>query len=84
MKQTLKVRTDEIDDDGRGRGEYTVHYTLYAGKDDDERPCFDLYCGDADGNGTMVARGYNEGDMRHMTLRLGEFVEWGSKGVVYA
>jgi hypothetical protein len=74
-QQYLKVRTNEWDGDESG-DEWQVHYVLMETEDDDGRRCFDLYTDDGEGNGNKVCRGYHETDMRSMTLRLGEFVEW--------
>lgn len=73
MKEHLKVRTGVVDGDEFGN-EWTVHYTLYEGIDDDGVPCYDLYEGDDQGNGVLVCRSYRLSGVRSMTLRLGELV----------
>jgi hypothetical protein len=73
--QLCKVRADEIDGDEEGN-EWVVHYVLYETQDDEGATCYDLYQGDGEGNGIQICRGYSQGRMRSLTLRLGELVEW--------
>lgn len=77
LEQRVKVRSSDWDCDLDGRS-WAVHYVLYETEDHEGINCFDLYDDDGKGNGTMICRGYHEGRMRSLTLRLGEFVEWGS------
>lgn len=77
-KQHCKVRSDDYDGDETGR-EWAVHYVLYETVDDDGTRCFDLYSDDGEGNGDMIARGYDVHAMRSLTLRLGAFVAWGAE-----
>lgn len=84
MKQLIKVKTGEIDQQ-EGGPEYEVHYVLFetvedTGREDDG--CileYHLYIGDGDGNATLVAKGNSLKRMRSLTLALGEFVEWEEK-----
>lgn len=80
MEQICKVLSGEWDGDSFGN-EWPVHYVLYRTTDDSGgefhgRECFDLYSDDGAGNGDFIARGHNLIQMRSLTLRLGEFVEW--------
>lgn len=75
MKQVLRIDPNETDADTFGN-EWRVFYVLYQVEDDNGTTCFDLFTDDGQGNGNMICRGYNLPDMRHMALRLGEFVEW--------
>lgn len=75
MQQIVKVVSDETTGDVFGN-EWREHYVLYADNDDDGVPCFDLYTDDGQGNGNMICRGYNQGAMRSLTLRLGTWVAW--------
>ena len=74
-QQRCKVRSNDWDGDEFGNS-WQIYYILYQDTDDDDRMCFDLYDDDGRGNGTMIARGYNESAMRSLILQLGEFVEW--------
>ena len=76
FEQDVKVRTSVVDGDESGN-HWTVYYVLYDTEDDDCHVCYDLYEEDGNGNGKIVCRGYNINRMRSLTLRLGEFVEWG-------
>ena len=75
FEQRLRVRSHEYNGDETG-AEWRVEYVLYETSDENDVRCFELYeCDDRD-NGVMICRGYKESDMRHLTLRLGDFVEW--------
>lgn len=78
FEQIVKVKSDEWDGDESGH-HWQTHYVLYQTNDDldgNGHECFDLYDDDGEGNGDMIARGYNKSQMVHLTLKLGEFVEW--------
>lgn len=74
FEQIVRVESQETNADQFGG--WNVHYVVYRTRDDDGRECFDLYDDDGRGNGVKIARGYHQGRMVSLCLRLGEFVEW--------
>lgn len=77
--QLVKVIVpNEWDGDEFGN-EWQVHYVLYRTYNEEGNRCYELYLDDGKGNGNLICRGTNEAEMRRLTLRLGEFVEWTNK-----
>ena len=75
FEQVLRIKSNEYDGDDAGN-EWQVQYVLFRTEDADGTECFDLYTDDGKGNGEMICRGYSQGSMVSLALRLGEFVEW--------